>query len=93
MAITEKRPTAGECPCPTSIQRLHKRPAYSPGHAHLCVHADDLAVATQSTDFARSVGPYVISCQIFVKSEFPLDSALVCDSDKTKFGWHFFCKL
>ena len=40
-----------------------------------------------------SVGPYVISCQMFVKSEFPLDSALVCDSDPKKFGWHFFRKL
>ena len=39
------------------------------------------------------VGPYVILCQMFVKSEFPLDSALVCDSDKKKFGWHFFRKL
>ena len=28
-----------------------------------------------------SVGPCVISCQMFVKSEFPLDSALVSDSD------------
>ena len=28
-----------------------------------------------------SVGPCVIPCQMFVKSEFPLDSALVCDSD------------
>ena len=28
-----------------------------------------------------SVGPCVISFQMFVKSEFPLDSALVCDSD------------
>ena len=37
-----------------------------------------------------SVGPCVISCQMFVKSEFPLDSALVCDSDQKKFGWHFF---
>ena len=39
-----------------------------------------------------SVGPYVVSCQMFVKSEFPLDSALVCDSDQKKFGWHFFRK-
>ena len=38
----------------------------------------------------NSVGPYVISCQMFVKSEFPLDSALVCDSDQKKLGWHFF---
>ena len=37
MAITEKRPTTGECTRTTSIQRLHKRPAYSPGHAQLCV--------------------------------------------------------
>ena len=37
-----------------------------------------------------SVGPYVIPCQMFVKSEFPLDSALVCDSDQKEFGWHFF---
>ena len=28
-----------------------------------------------------SVGPCVISCQMFVKSEFSLDSALVSDSD------------
>ena len=28
-----------------------------------------------------SVGHCVISCQMFFKSEFPLDSALVCDSD------------
>ena len=35
MAITEKRSTAGECPCTTSVQR-----------------ADDLAVATHSTDIA-----------------------------------------
>ena len=27
---------------------------------------------------------------MFVKSEFPLDSALACDSDPNKFGWHFF---
>ena len=40
-----------------------------------------------------SVGPYVISCQMFVKSEFPLDSALVCDSDQKKLRWHFFRKL
>ena len=40
-----------------------------------------------------SVGPCVISCQMFVKSEFPLDSALVCDSDQQKFGWHFFRNL
>ena len=51
MAITEKRPTTGEYPCTTSIQRLHKRLAYSPGHAQFA-YADDLAVATQSTDFA-----------------------------------------
>ena len=43
--------------------------------------------------YASSVGPYVISCQMFVKSEFPLDSALVCDSDQKKLGWHFFRKL
>ena len=43
--------------------------------------------------YGYSVGPYVISCQLFVKSEFPLDSALVCDSDKKKLGWHFFRKL
>ena len=42
---------------------------------------------------ANSVGPYVILCQMFVKSEFPLDSALVCDSDQKKLGWHFFRKL
>ena len=39
--------------------------------------------------FPYSVGPCVISCQMFVKSEFPLDSALVCDSDQKKLGWHF----
>ena len=33
------------------------------------------------SSLALSVGPYVISCQMFVKSEFPLDSALVSDSD------------
>ena len=44
-------------------------------------------------DRNNSVGPYVISCQMFVKSEFPLDSALVCDSDQKKLGWHFFRKL
>ena len=27
---------------------------------------------------------------MFVKSEFPLDSALECDSDQKQFGWHFF---
>ena len=37
-----------------------------------------------------SIGPYVISCQMFVKSKFPLDSALLCDSDQKKLGWHFF---
>ena len=31
------RPTAGECPRTTSLQRIHKRPAYSPGHSQLCV--------------------------------------------------------
>ena len=46
---------------------------------------------TQSAPF--SVGPCVISCQMFVKSEFPLDSALVCDSDQQKCGWHFFRNL
>ena len=49
-----------------------------------------------NSEFGRkgiSVGPYVISCQMFVKSEFPLDSALVCDSDQKKLGWHFFRKL
>ena len=33
------------------------------------------------TNETYSVGPCVISCQMFVKSEFPLDSALVCNSD------------
>ena len=42
---------------------------------------------------AFSVGPCVISCQMFVKSEFPLDSALACDSDQQKCGWHFFRNL
>ena len=37
MAITEKRPTTGECPRATSLQRIHERPAYSPRHAQLCV--------------------------------------------------------
>ena len=42
---------------------------------------------------ADSVGPYVISCQMFVKSEFPLNSALVGESDQKKLGWHFFRNL
>ena len=37
MAITEKRPTTGECPRATFLQRIHERPAYSPRHAQLCV--------------------------------------------------------
>ena len=37
MAITEERPTAGECPRTTSLKRIHKRPAYSPGHSQRCV--------------------------------------------------------
>ena len=45
------------------------------------------------SDRPGSVGPCVISCQMFVKSEFPLDSALVCDSDQQQFGWHFFRNL
>ena len=45
------------------------------------------------SDSTDSVGPYVISCQMFVKSEFPLDYALLCDSDQKKLGWHFFRKL
>ena len=39
---------------------------------------------------SSSIGPCVISCQMFVKREFPLDSALLCDSDKKKIVWHFF---
>ena len=35
----------------------------------------------EAVDVLYSVGPCVISCKIFVKSEFPLDSALICDSD------------
>ena len=31
-----------------------------------------------------------VSCQMFVKSEFPLDSALACDSDQKKCGWNLF---
>ena len=34
-----------------------------------------------SINIPVSVGSCVISCQMFVKSEFPLDSALVSDSD------------
>ena len=52
MVITDERPTAGECPRATSLQRIHKRPAYSPGHSQLCIYADDLSVTAQSTDFA-----------------------------------------
>ena len=37
MAITEIRPPAGECPCTTSLQRIHKRPAYSSRHVQLCI--------------------------------------------------------
>ena len=37
MAITEEQPTAGECPRATSLQRIHQRSSYSPGHAQLCV--------------------------------------------------------
>ena len=33
----EERPTARECPRTTSLQRIHKQPAYSPGHSQLCV--------------------------------------------------------
>ena len=33
-----------------------------------------------------------VSCQMFVKSEFPLDSALACDSDK-KMWVAFFSQL
>ena len=51
MAITEVRPTAAECPCTNSIQRIHKRPAYSSG-THRFVYAHDLTVTTQSRDFA-----------------------------------------
>ena len=39
MAITEERPTEGECP------RIQKRPYYLPGHAQRCV-------TTQSTEYA-----------------------------------------
>ena len=27
---------------------------------------------------------------MFVKSEFPLDFELACNTDPKKFGWHFF---
>ena len=37
MAIREERPIAGKCPRTTSFQRIHKRPAYTPGHSQLCV--------------------------------------------------------
>ena len=30
-------PTAGECPRTISLQRIHTRPAYSPGYTQLCV--------------------------------------------------------
>ena len=44
----------------------------------------------QNSELDCSVGPYEISCQMFVKSEFPLDSALVCDSDQKSLGGIFF---
>ena len=49
MAITEERPTAGECPHTTSLQRIDKRPSYSPGTRSF-VYADNLAGISQSTD-------------------------------------------
>ena len=42
MIITEERPTAWDCPCVTSRQRIHKRPAY-PARTVL-YNTDDLAV-------------------------------------------------
>ena len=48
MAITEERPTAGECPRTTSY--TNDQPIH-PGTRSF-VDADDLAVTTQSTDFA-----------------------------------------
>ena len=36
MAITEERPSTGDCRRATSLQRIHKLPAYSPGHEQLC---------------------------------------------------------
>ena len=35
--LSRTSPTARECHCNTSLQRIHKRPAYSPGHAQFCV--------------------------------------------------------
>ena len=58
----------------------------------LCPRVNWLLLNEQGSS-GCSVGPCVISCQMFVKSEFPLDSALVCDSDKKKPGWHFFRNL
>ena len=53
MAITEVRPTAGECPCTTSLQRTvytHDQPIHRGRRSF--VYADDLAVTTKRTDFA-----------------------------------------
>ena len=46
--------------------------------------------STQVTPVQRHGSSCIVSCQMFVKSEFPLDSALVCNSDQKKLGWHFF---
>ena len=61
-------------------------------HTHKTQKAET-TIASSRSRLKDSVGPYVISCQMFVKSEFPLDSALVCDSDQKKLGWHFFRKF
>ena len=66
-------------------------------HCHLHREWDDTAGNRRPTaEFEiehDSVGPCVISYQMFVKSEFPLDSALVCDSDLKKMWVAFFSQL
>ena len=52
MAITEKRPTAGECPRTTYLQLYTNDQPIHPGTRSF-VYADDLVVTTQSTDFAH----------------------------------------
>ena len=52
MSITEKRPTAGECPYTTSIQRQTRSTNTTSLFTRSFVYADDFAVATRSTDFA-----------------------------------------
>ena len=60
---------------------------------HFILHKITQDAEREMHEVQYSVGPCVISCQMFVKSEFPLDSALVCDSDKKKIGWNFFRNL